>query len=79
MEYGVYGDFIMIYPKPFSIYLSGAINLVAEDIPGLPDLLDFGIAQSYAGHRLSNKGLYMAMSRTLLGAFVNSLGPDPIN
>eukprot|EP00439_Symbiodinium_sp_Y106_P061857 s1003_g9.t1 len=35
-----------------------------HDIPGLPDLLDFGIAQTYTGCRLSNKGFYMAMSRT---------------
>ncbi|CAE7298155.1 zupT [Symbiodinium sp. CCMP2592] len=35
-----------------------------HEIPGLPDLLDFGIAQTYTGGRLSNKGFYMAMSRT---------------
>ena len=26
MEYGVYGDFITIYPKPHSIYLRGTIG-----------------------------------------------------
>ena len=25
MEYGVYGDLIVIYPKPYSIYLRGTI------------------------------------------------------
>ena len=25
LEYGVYGDLIIIYPKPYSIYLRGAI------------------------------------------------------
>ena len=27
IEYGVYGDFIIIYPKPYSIYLRGTIEL----------------------------------------------------
>ena len=26
MEYGVYGDLIMLYPKPYSIYLRGTIG-----------------------------------------------------
>ena len=26
IEYGVYGDFIMIYLKPYSIYFRGTIN-----------------------------------------------------
>ena len=26
MEYGVYGDLIIIYPKPYSIYLRGTIR-----------------------------------------------------
>ena len=26
IEYGVYGDFILIYPKPYSIYFRGTIN-----------------------------------------------------
>jgi len=34
-----------------------------HDVPGLPDLLDFGLATDRAGGRLS-KGLYLAMSRT---------------
>ena len=27
IEYGVYGDLTIMYPKPYSIYLRGAINL----------------------------------------------------
>ena len=27
IEYGVYGDLTIIYPKPYSIYLRGSINL----------------------------------------------------
>ena len=26
MEYGIYGDLIIIYPKPYSIYLRGTID-----------------------------------------------------
>ena len=26
IEYGVYGDLIIIYPKPYSIYLRGTIG-----------------------------------------------------
>ena len=28
IEYGVYGDLIIIYPKPYSIYLRGIIMLL---------------------------------------------------
>ena len=31
IEYGVYGDLIMMYPKPYSIYLRGTINPIAPD------------------------------------------------
>ena len=34
IEYGVYGDLIMIYPKPYSIYLRGAINPQPEPVSG---------------------------------------------
>ena len=27
MDYGVYGDLIIIYPKPYSIYLRGTIGV----------------------------------------------------
>ena len=27
IEYGVYGDHIILYPKPYSIYLRGTISL----------------------------------------------------
>ena len=27
MEYGVYGDLIMRYPKPYSVYLRGTIGV----------------------------------------------------
>ena len=30
IEHGVYGDLIMIYPKPYSIYLRGSITLNAK-------------------------------------------------
>ena len=28
IEYGVYGDLIIIYPKPYSIYLRGTIGML---------------------------------------------------
>ena len=31
MEYGVYGDLIMIYTKPYSIYLRG--DDISENLP----------------------------------------------
>ena len=30
MEYGVYGDLVIIYPEPYSIYLRGTITLNPE-------------------------------------------------
>ena len=30
IEYGVYGDLLIIYPKPYSIYLRGTITLNPE-------------------------------------------------
>ena len=27
IEYGVYGDLIVIYPKPYSIYLRGTVRV----------------------------------------------------
>ena len=32
VEYGAYGDLIMIYPKPYSIYLRGTINPVLKRV-----------------------------------------------
>ena len=26
MEYGIYGDLIIVYPKPYSIYIRGTID-----------------------------------------------------
>ena len=34
IEYGVYGDLIIIYPKPYSIYLRGTICQSREERGG---------------------------------------------
>ena len=36
MDYGVYGDLIVIYPKPHSIYLSRTITLGLNALRGGP-------------------------------------------
>ena len=43
LEYGVYGDLLVIYPKPYSIYLRGTLdpkpNVVPANVPPLVPLL----------------------------------------
>ena len=39
MENGVYGDLIIVYPEPYSIFLRGAIGFGAEDLHGWLSLL----------------------------------------
>ena len=54
IEYGVYGDLVIMYPKPYSIYLRGTItlnpkpNLACENrslnfLPGQSEALFLGV------------------------------------
>ena len=49
VDYGVYGDLTIIYPKPYSIYLSGArtVGKGLSDLGAMLDFCDTGFSQPW--------------------------------
>ena len=73
IEYGVNGDLIMTYPKPYLIYLRGTIN-PSHSLAASSDWLSFPVSSSrfretWGVPKIGGRGTYKGVSRGYIGVY----------